>query len=81
MMVERLFLAVPWPWGCLRFVIVVFPDHTHYFLSKHFQMHYFAGALRANRFCLTDGHFKNIIEFFIKSSCSEIRTLCKNCFF
>ena len=26
-MVERLFLAVP-P-GCLRFVIVVFPDHTH----------------------------------------------------
>ena len=26
-MVERLFLAVPW--SCLRFVIVVFPDHTH----------------------------------------------------
>ena len=26
-MVELLFLAVPW--GCLRFVIVVFPDHTH----------------------------------------------------
>ena len=26
-MVERLFLAVPW--GYLRFVIVVFPDHTH----------------------------------------------------
>ena len=25
--VERLFLAVPG--GCLRFVIVVFPDHTH----------------------------------------------------
>ena len=31
-MVERLFLEVPW--GCLRFVIVVFPDHTHlHFLS------------------------------------------------
>ena len=27
MMVERLFLAVPQ--GCLQFVIVVFPDHTH----------------------------------------------------
>ena len=27
MMVERLFLAVPQ--GCLRFVILVFPDHTH----------------------------------------------------
>ena len=26
-MVEWLFLAVPW--GCLRFVIVVFTDHTH----------------------------------------------------
>ena len=24
---ERLFLAVPW--GCLRLVIVAFPDHTH----------------------------------------------------
>ena len=27
MMVVLLFLAVPWV--CLRFVIVVFPDHTH----------------------------------------------------
>ena len=27
-MVERLFLSVPQ--GCLQFVIVVFPDHTHY---------------------------------------------------
>ena len=26
-MVEQLFLTVPW--ACLRFVIVVFPDHTH----------------------------------------------------
>ena len=30
LMVEGLFLAVPW--GCLRFVIVVFPDHTHLLL-------------------------------------------------
>ena len=28
-MVEWLFLTGPW--GCLQFVIVVFPDHTHYF--------------------------------------------------
>ena len=35
-MVERLFLAVPR--GCLQFVIVVFPDHTHLlFLNKQFQ--------------------------------------------
>ena len=27
-MVERLYLATPG--GCLRFMIVVFPDHTHF---------------------------------------------------
>ena len=32
-MVERLFLAVPQ--GCLRFVIVVFPDHTHLLFYMH----------------------------------------------
>ena len=33
-MVERLFLAVPW--GCLQLMIVVFPDHTHLlFLTGH----------------------------------------------
>ena len=31
-MVERLFLTVPW--GCLQFVIVVFPDHTHLLFLK-----------------------------------------------
>ena len=36
-MVERLFLAVPR--GCLQFVIVVFPDHTHLlFLSVPFSI-------------------------------------------
>ena len=32
-MVERLFLAVPL--GCLQFVIVVFPDHTHLLYSRY----------------------------------------------
>ena len=31
--VERLFLKVPQ--GCLQFVIVVFPDHTHNFCSNY----------------------------------------------
>ena len=31
-MVEQLFLAMPW--GCLHFVIVVFPDHTHLLFFK-----------------------------------------------
>ena len=34
-MVEWLFLVVPW--GCLRFVSMVFPDHTHLlFLAAYF---------------------------------------------
>ena len=36
LMVERLFLAVPR--GCLRFVIVVFPDHTHLLFLIHFNI-------------------------------------------
>ena len=32
-----LFLAVPCV--CLQFVIVVFPDHTHYFLPSLFKLH------------------------------------------
>ena len=42
-MVERLFLAVPR--GCLQFVIVVFPDHTHLlFLNELiFYLHYLTG--------------------------------------
>ena len=40
-MVERLFLTVPR--GCLQFVIVVFPDHTHLlFLGR--SMNYFQGS-------------------------------------
>ena len=36
-MVERLFLAVPQ--GCLRFVIVVFPDHTHLLFFTRIMLH------------------------------------------
>ena len=35
-MVERLFLTVPQ--GCLQFVIVVFPDHTHLLFLTIFPM-------------------------------------------
>ena len=35
-MVERLFLTVPR--GCLQFVIVVFPDHTHLLFLTCFEM-------------------------------------------
>ena len=35
-MVERLFLAVPQ--GCLRFVIVIFSDHTHVLFFMPFEI-------------------------------------------
>ena len=35
-MFERLFLAVPR--GCLQFVIVVFPDHTHLLFLSSFKI-------------------------------------------
>ena len=43
-MVKRLFLAVPW--GCLRFVIVVFPDHTHYFPFKGLYYRYLQNMVK-----------------------------------
>ena len=42
-MVERLFLAVPR--GCLQFVIVVFPDHTHYFWPTVAQLEVFLNSV------------------------------------
>ena len=51
-MVEGLFLAVPW--GYLRFVIVVFPDHTHLLsLFKYNQellSPFFCGSFLLNMF-------------------------------
>ena len=38
-MLEWLFLALPW--GCLRFLIVVFPDHTHLLFFMHCKSFYF----------------------------------------
>ena len=42
-MVDRLFLAVPR--GCLRFVLVVFPDHTHYFWKLYNFIQFFCKHL------------------------------------
>ena len=55
-MVERHFLVVPR--GCLQFVIVVFPDHTHYFcirvdnVIEWFHLYYFCLCLLCVRVCL-----------------------------
>ena len=59
-MVEWLFLAVPW--GCLRFVIVVFPDHIHLqffnMLFKRTEIIVIHTRIRANKFLalLSDLH-------------------------
>ena len=51
-MVMQLFLAVPR--GCLRFVIVVFPDHTHLL---------FTGVLTKKKLTKTIDCFKADIEW------------------
>ena len=61
-MVERLFLTVPR--GCLQFVIVVFPDHTHllflrgirrFFIKKKIELAHSLSAMRvcSYRACVT----------------------------
>ena len=52
-MVERLFLTVPR--GCLQFVIVVFPDHTHLLLEAH---HIF---FKCFRYKLLKTHMKELL--------------------
>ena len=48
-MVERLFLTVPR--GCLRFVIVVFPDHTHLLFLINVKMLVMSKKNQIFRFC------------------------------
>ena len=62
-MVERLFLAVPQ--GCLQFVIVVFPDHTHllFMVSR----------------CYPDGAYSRSIRFYIPCLENIITELFQNC--
>ena len=56
-LVERLFLAVPE--GCLQFVVVVFPDHTHLlFLTTFFLVQLFFTVLQ---WCLSMVYFKTIL--------------------
>ena len=50
-MVEWLFLAVPW--GCLRFVIVVFPDHTHLLFWKKIFKIFFNVNLHCNNYWIS----------------------------
>ena len=57
-MVERLFLAVPR--GCLQFVIVVFPDHTHLlFLRLLIQVYLARLRERMSKPCLVNLISKN----------------------
>ena len=55
-----LFLGVPW--GCLQFVIVVFPDHTHYFrcnslkMKKDAKRKYFQAQRHGEQSVVLDGN-------------------------
>ena len=71
-MVERLFLAVPW--GCLRFVTVVFPDHTHLLLLQ-------SVASDLGLYYLSMSHKKNARLIWVKYFCCICYSHQLNCFF
>ena len=79
-MVERLFLAVPR--GCLQFVIVVFPDHTH-LLFLFFSIHCYlckktciktANGLNANATSIL------FIMSVMRFSCLHVHNICAKLF-
>ena len=71
MVVGRLFLAVPQ--GCLRFVIVVFPDHSHLLFLK-FEALFFrilnTNTLLTNSQYLTLKRHGNFVPMTLKLQCS-----------
>ena len=74
-MVERLFLAVPQ--GCLQFVIVVFPDHTHYFWLEKPGNHY----IGLNMFIYSCFNHLSILEyslFTVKHNEDVMSRLCRS---
>ena len=60
-MVERLFLAVPR--GCLQFVIVVFPDHTHllFYIAKNIHCCCFALVQKLKSMFLITNQIKRVL--------------------
>ena len=67
-MVERLFLAVPR--GCLQFVIVVLPDHTHLLfyprMVNRLDCYYF---IRYGFVCCLHNSFRNAFDILINVAC------------
>ena len=72
-MVERLFLTVPL--GCLQFVIVVFPDHTHLlFLEFRYQVIVSSIKFRKGfaKFMIPIALFKNPSEYRIMNGLYQV---------
>ena len=70
LMVERLFLAVPR--GCLHFVIVVFPDHTHllFFTKSH---------LFLQTFCAVVFVINERLKYNAEKECMKVYYACHIC--
>ena len=76
-MVEQLFLAVPW--GCLRFVIVVFPDHTHLlFLVSNMQKNKILKNIKVLSAVFLHIEVQVISNLFLKGYSLEAKTAPKN---
>ena len=61
-MVEWRFLAVPW--GCLRFVIVVFPDHNHLLFLSFL----YPATLKSVGYYVTPVHSKDCVRVSVHPS-------------
>ena len=59
-MVERLFLAVTW--GCLWFVIVVFPDHTHLLFLKYIHLAFLCVGKVLNSMSMLSNYVRVVIK-------------------
>ena len=80
-MVERLFLAVPR--GCLQFVIVVFPDHTHLLFLYPPQTLFVGGILFSRcpsvRACVRPSVRPSVTLCFLNNSKSHCWIFIKPC--
>ena len=81
-MVERLVLAMPR--GCLRFVIVVFPDHTHLLFLKNIKYNesFRIYGMRKNNNCVKIAKKKNELKLLYtrrRARCDSYSILFKLC--
>ena len=79
-MVVWLFLAVQW--GCLRFVIVIFPDHTHLLFLCHTVLYQssFINLSCVNQSCVNKSYVNHscVIQLCVYQSCINVTCMVQS---